>query len=106
MNDTMPVEMFKTLTRLSRNGRDLSFGHEVGGDDVCERASLHVLHHDPQIVLVKERVDVVDDVGVARRAHDEDFIDDEVLLWLLVEIHLLDRDGEVGADLVSRVDTS
>jgi hypothetical protein len=106
MNDTVPVEMFKTLTRLSRHGRDLAFGHEVGGDDVGEGASLHVLHHDPQIVLVQKRVDVIDDVGVARGAHDEDFVDDEVLLGLLVEVHLLDSHGEVGADLVGRVYTS
>jgi hypothetical protein len=102
----MPMEMLKALARLAADGSNLAFGHEVGGDDVGEASALHVLHDDPKVVLPQEAVDVIDDIGVAGGAHDEDLVDDEVLLRLLVEVHLLDGDGEVGADLVGGVDTT
>ena len=106
VDDAMAVEVLEALAGLAGDGGDLAVGHEVRGDDVRQRAALHVLHHDPELVLVQERVDVVDDVRVPRRAHDEDFVDDEVLLRLLLEVHLLNRDGLVRADLVRGVDTS
>lgn len=55
---------------------------------------------------MKEGIDVIDDVGMARRTHDKDFIDDEVLFGLFLEIHLLDSNGEIGADLVGGIDAT
>lgn len=106
MDDTVSMEMLESLGCLARDGRNLAFRHKVGGDDVRERASLHVFHDNPEFVLVEERVDVVDDVGVARRAHDKNLVDDEILLGLLLEVHLLNRDGHVSAHLVRRVHAS
>lgn len=89
MDDSVPMKVFEALARLPAHRSDLAFSHQVRSDNVRERAALHVLHHDPQLVLVKERVDVVDNIRVPRRAHHEDLVDDEILLGLLVEVHLL-----------------
>ncbi len=35
--------------------------------------------------------------------HDQDLVDDQVLLWLLLEVHLLDGHEAVGAPLVARI---
>ena len=106
MDDAVPVQVFKTLGCFPRYCRYLPLGHQVGGDDVGEGASFHVLHDDPKVVLVEERIDVIDDVGVSRGAHDENFVDDQILLGLLVEIHLFDGDREIGSDLIGGVDAT
>ena len=97
------MKMLEPLERLARHGRDLALAHDVARHHVRQTAPLHVLHHNPQVAPQKERVDKVDNVAVPRLLHHEDLIDDEVLLRLLLEIHLLDRDREVRADLVRRV---
>ena len=102
----MPVEMLKTLACLARDSSNLPLRHQVRSDDVRQRTALHVLHDYPELILMQERVDVVDDVRMPRRPHDEDLVDDEVLLRLLVQVHLLDRHRQVRADLVRGVDTS
>ncbi len=103
VDDAVPVEVLETLGGLARDGGNLALGHQVGGDDVCQRAAFHVLHDNPELVLVQEGIYVVDDVGVSRSAHDKDLVDNEILLGLLVEVHLLDSHGEVCADLVCGV---
>lgn len=103
MDDAVSVQVLKTLGRFPRYCRYLSFGHQIGGDDVGQRASFHVLHDYPKVVLVEEGIDVVDDVGVSRCPHDENFVDDQILLGLLVEIHLFDGDREVCSDLIGSV---
>jgi hypothetical protein len=103
VDHAVAVEVLEALARLAADGRDLALRHQVRGHDVRERAALHVLHDDPEVVLVQEAVDVVHDVRVPRGAHDEDLVDDQVLLRLLVEVHLLDRDAQVRPDLVRRV---
>ena|SRR5258705_12687380 len=90
MDDTVFVQVLQTLTSLSRYRSDLAFCHQIGCDDVREGASFHVFHNNPKIVLVQERVDVIDDIGMSRGAHDEDFVYDQVLLWLSLEVHLFD----------------
>ena len=65
MNNTMSVQMLQALRRLPRHRRDLSLRHQISSDHICQRTALHVLHDDPQVVLVQERIDVVDDVRVA-----------------------------------------
>lgn len=106
MNDTVLVQVLQALCSLPRHGCDLALRHQVSRDDICERPALHVLHHNPQFVLVEERIDVVDDVRVARGPHNENLVYNEIFLGLLVEIHLLDRDGHVRADLICREHTT
>ena len=99
----MTVQVLQTLARLARHGGDLALRHQVRGDHVRQAAALHVLHDDPEVVLIEEGIDVVDDIWVPRRAHDENLVDDEVLLRLLVKVHLLDRNRDIGAHLVRSV---
>lgn len=106
MNDTMPVKVLEPLRCLPRDGGDLALSHQVRSDDVREGTSLHVLHHNPEVILVQERVDVVDDVGVPRGTHDQDLVDNQVFLRLFIEIHLFDGNGNVGANLVGGVYTT
>jgi len=106
VDDSMRVQMSQPLAGLSTDGSDLSLGHDVARHDVGQTSSFHVLHDDPKISLVEERVDEVDDVGVVGGFHDEDFVDDEILLGLLLEVHLLDGDRVVGSNLVGGVDSS
>jgi hypothetical protein len=106
MDDPMSMQMLEALTRLPAHRRDLALRHQIRRDHVRQAPALHVLHDDPEVVLMQEAVDVVHDVRVPARAHDEDLVDDQVLLRLLVEVHLLDRYGEVGADLVGGVHAS
>lgn len=72
----------------------------IAVDNVCQRASLHVLHDDPKLsALDEERVEEVDNVGMLALLHDEDLVDDELLPRLLAQVHLLDRDfRSVGED--------
>jgi len=90
MDDTVFVQVLQTLASLPRYRSDLTFCHQISCDDVREGASFHVFHNNPKIVLVQERVDIIDDIGMSRGAHDEDLVDDQVLLWLSLEVHLLD----------------
>ena len=102
----MPMEMLKTLARLATNSGNLAFGHEIRRDHIRQAAALHILHDDPEVILPQETVDIVDDIRMAGGAHDENLIDDEIFLRLLVEVHLLDGDGHIGADLVGGVHAS
>src|SRR5258708_33075904 len=106
MDNAMPMEVLKTLARLATNGRNLAFGHEIGGNDIGQAPALHILHDNPEVILPQETVDIVDDIRMTGRAHDENLVDDQVLLRLLVKVHLLDGDGHVGADLVRGVHAS
>ena len=106
MDNTMPMEMLKTLARLATHSGNLAFGHEIRGDHIRQAAALHILHDDPEVILPQETIDIVDDIRMAGGTHDENLIDDEIFLRLLVEVHLLDGDGHVGADLVGGVHAS
>ena len=105
MNDAVTVEVTKALAYLPRNCCDLALAHKIGCNDIRETSALHVLHNYPELILVQERVDVVHDVGVARSSHYEKPVD-QVLLRQLVEIHLLDCDSPIGANLVGGVNAS
>lgn len=87
--------MSKTFSCLPADSSDLTLSHDVAGNDVGQASTFHVFHDDPQIATVKEGIDKVDDVGMPRRLHDQDLIDDEILLGLLLEIHLFDGDRDV-----------
>ena len=106
MNDTMTVEMLETLARLPTDGSDLPFSHQIRSHHIRQAPTLHILHNHPQLVPVQERVNVVDDVRMPAAPHDQNLIDDEILLRLLVQVHLLDSDRQVGAYLVCGIDTA
>ena len=63
-------------------------------DDVGERAAVEVLHDDPELAVVahEEAVHVVDEVRVLQPPHHLDLADDELLLRLTTQVHLLDGD--------------
>ena len=106
MDDPVSMEMLKTLARFPGDGGNLTLAHQIGGDHIRQTSALHVLHNHPQLGLIQERVYEVDDVRVPRGLHYEDLVDNEILLRLFIEVHLLDGDGIVGADLVCGEDTS
>lgn len=98
--------MLETSKRLAADRGDLAFCHDIEGDNIRKTASLHILHNDPELSTAQEAVDEVDNVGMRALLHDQDLIDNQVLLGLLFEIHLLDSDQTAGATLVSGIDTS
>ena len=106
VDDTVTVEMFKTLAYLLRNCCNLTLAHQIGCDDIRETSALHVLHNYPELVRVQERVDIVHDVGVTRSSHCENPANGQVLPRLLVKIHLLDCNNQIAASLVGGVNAS
>jgi len=67
--------------------------------DTCEWAALHVLHHNPKLVLVKEPVDVVDDVLVMWSTYHQNLVYDKIP-QLLIKVNLLDHNWGIGSTLV------
>ena len=106
MDNPMSMQMLQSLRSLSRNSSDLALAHQVSSHNIRQRPSLHVLHHHPKLILMQERVNIIDNVRVTRRAHNKDLVDNEVLLRLLLEVHLFYGNREIGADLVGSVDAS
>jgi len=95
--------VLQTTQRLPADRRNLPLGHDVERHNVGQAAALHELHHDPQFPRAQIAVNEVDNVGVRALLHDQDLVDDQVLLWLLLEVHLLDGHQAVGPPLVARV---
>ncbi len=60
---------------------------------------------NPKVSFPKVTVDVVDYILVTHLLHDDDFVDDEILLGLLLQIHLLDG-NQLVALTVRRENTS
>ena len=106
MDNTMLMEMLQTLACLATNSCDLAFGHKIGCNHNGQAPALHIFHDDPEVMLLQETVNIISDIQIMGRMHGENLINDQVPLWLLVEIHLLDGDGEVGANLVYGIHTS
>jgi len=76
MNHAVRVQMSQTLSGLSADSSNLTLSHDVARDNIGQTSTFHVLHNDPKIALVKERVDVVDDVRMSRRFHHQNLVDD------------------------------
>ena len=91
MDDTVLMQMLQAQRYLPTHCCYLAFSHQVRRNNVRERATLHILHHNPELILVKERVDIVDDICMTRSPHYEDLIYDKILFRLLIQVHLLDR---------------
>ena len=100
MDDAMLMHMLQALRHLPAHCSDLPFCHQVRRSNVRERATLHILHHHPELILIKKRVDVVDDICMTRSPHYEDLVYDEIFFWLLIQVHLLDRNWKIRPELV------
>src|SRR6266480_181834 len=98
--------MLETMQGLPAHGCDLSFGHDVVRDDICKTASFHVLHDHPQHSGYKIAIHKIDNVLVLALLHDENFVDNEILLGLLLQIHLLDGDAAGGRTFGSGKDAA
>lgn len=80
--------------------RNLSLRHHIERDDICKTASFHVLHHDPQVQSMQVAVQEIDNVLVLAVFHDQNLIDNQILLRLQIQIHLLDGDASIGVILI------
>ena len=122
MNDTLGVQelqpvkslrlsakvprMTEEMQYLATDCGNLRLAHHVEGDNVGQTASFHVLHDNPQFTLDKIALHKVHDVLVLAVSHDQNLVDDEVLLGLLLKVHLLDSNALVRATLKGGVDTA
>jgi hypothetical protein len=106
VDDTLGVQELEAMKRLATDCRNLSLRHHVERDNIGKTATLHVFHHHPKIAANKEGVHEVDDVLMPAVSHDQDFVDDEILLRLLLQVHLFNGNALVGADLKCCVDTT
>lgn len=96
------VQEFERLETLLRDGGYLSLSEHGLHDNIGHRTTIEVLHDDPELVADEVALDVVDDVWMTVLFHHLDLRDDELLLWLVVEVHLLDGDCLTGR-VVSRL---
>lgn len=98
--------MLRSFTYLSADGGDLPLAHQIESHHIGQTSTFHVLHDDPQIALAQIAVHEVHDVLVLAVFHDQNFIDDEIFLWLLLKVHLFDSHAFVGSDFGRGVDAS
>ena len=91
MDDTVLMQILQALRHLPTHCSDLPLCHQVRRNNVRERATLHILHHNPELILVKEHADIVDDVCMTRSPHYVDLIYNKIHFRLLIQVHLFDR---------------
>jgi hypothetical protein len=106
VNDTLGVQELQAVKRLAADSGNLALRHHVEGDNIGKTATLHVFHHHPKVATNEERIHEVDNVLVPAISHHQDLVDDEVFLWLLFQVHLLDSNTLVRANLKCRVDAT
>lgn len=106
VDNALGVQELQAVESLAADSRDLTLGHHVEGDNVSKTATLHVFHDYPEIATDKERVHEVDDVLVFAVPHNQNFVDNEILLRLLLQIHLLDGNALIGTNFKRCVDAT
>jgi hypothetical protein len=84
------------LAYLSANCRNLPLSHHVVRDHVSQTAAFHELHDNPKIALDKIAIHEIHNVLVLALTHDENFVNNQIFLGLLLQVHLLDRNAPVG----------
>ena len=89
VNDVALVQEVESLKNLPADGSDLTFVHAGFSDNVCEAAARKILHCHPQLLGDKEGVQEVDHVGVLVGLHHNNLVDNQLLLRLLLQVHLL-----------------
>jgi len=62
MDDAMLVQILQTLSNLSTHCCNLAFCQHVRRNNVRERATLDIFHHNPELVLEKDRFDKSGDI--------------------------------------------
>jgi hypothetical protein len=100
------VQELQAVQGLAADSRDLALGHHVESHDIGKTTTLHVFHHYPEVTAHKERIHKVDHVLVPAVSHHQNFVDDEVFLWLLFQVHLLNGDALISANLECGVNTT
>lgn len=100
VDHTVPMQVLQTPRRLTTDGSNLALRHKIRSNDVCERTTFHVFHDNPEVIAVQERIDIVDDVWMPGGTHNKNLVYNEIFLWLLIQIHLLDGDAHVGSHLI------
>ena len=98
--------MLQPLQGFTAHGGNLALGHDVKSHHISQAAAFHELHHNPKFTTTEIALDEVDNVGVRAVLHHNNFVDDQVFLGLLLEIHLLDGNEPVGASFVSSKDAT
>eukprot|EP00047_Mylnosiga_fluctuans_P001701 m.221524 g.221524 ORF g.221524 m.221524 type:complete len:498 (+) comp10604_c0_seq1:1523-3016(+) len=107
VDDRVRMQELEGLQALAADGGDLALVQDGLGDDIRQRSTRKELHDNPELVLANEEaIQVVDDVLLAQLPHDEDLVDDQLLLGLLRKVHLLDRNNVARAVLCRRVHCS
>lgn len=100
------MQVLKPSERLPANRGNLPFRHDVECHDICQASTLHKLHDHPELAPAEVAVDKVDNVGVGALLHDQNLVDDQVLLGLLLQVHLLDGDQPVAALFMSSINAT
>ena len=85
---------------------DLALLEDSLCDYICQGTTFQKLHDDPQFLLHQEAVYIVDNVGMAEFPHDLNFRDDELFLWLVLQVHFLDGNSIARAFFHGHADRS
>ena len=99
MDDLLLVQVGQRVDALLRDPRDLTFAQDGLSHNVRQRPSLEILHAHPEFPADQITLNIVDNVLVLVLAHDFDLCDDQFLLRLIVQVHLLDRHGPTRLDV-------
>ena len=91
---------------LSADSRNLPLAHNVESNHISQTATLHVFHHHPEVQTMEVTVQKVDNILVLAVLHNQNLIDDQILLGLQVQVHLLDSNTLVGVVLVGSKNTT
>jgi hypothetical protein len=106
MNDAVLMQMSQALRYLSTHCCNLAFGHQICRNNIRERATFHILHHNPELVLVKERVNIIDDIRMTQSPQYEDFVYKKIPFRRLVQVHPFDRNRKISPNLASSKHTT
>lgn len=106
MNDAQMMQVMYSLQCLAAYSSNLWFCHHVGRYHVRQRATFHIFHHYPKFASDQKGIDKVDNVFIPSLTHHQDLVDNQLFLWLLGKIHLLDGDWDIGINRLSGIYTT
>lgn len=86
------MQIVQRKETLLEHGGYLTLFHDGLHDNVSQSAEAQVLHDNPELILVQEALDVVDDVLVVHVLHDFNFQDDQIFPLLIQKIDDFHRD--------------
>jgi len=106
MDDTVLMQMLQAPRYVPTHSCDVASSHQVRRNNIRERATFNILHHHPELILIKVRLDIVDDIYMTRSLHYEDLIHDTIRFRLLTHAHLIDRNRKIRHHLVGSEHTT